>query len=56
LRIFSNNDEFGIKFREYHSLIKTTNANGHEPSLWLAEVLSELPYAQTADDYDRLLP
>ena len=27
-----------------------------EPSLWLTEVLSELPYAQTADDYDRLLP
>ena len=24
--------------------------------LWLAEVLSELPYAQTAEDYDRLLP
>ena len=31
-------------------------ANGQEPSLWLAEVLSELPYAQTAEDYDRLLP
>ena len=31
-------------------------ANDQEPSLWLAEVLSELPYAQTADDYHRLLP
>lgn len=39
-----------------YSLIETAKANGQEPSLWLAEVLSELPYAQTADDYDRLLP
>ena len=35
---------------------RPAKANGQEPSLWLAEVLSELPYAQTADDYDRLLP
>ena len=39
-----------------YSLIETAKANGQEPSLWLTEVLSELPYAQTADDYDRLLP
>ena len=39
-----------------YSLIETAKANGQEPSLWLKEVLSELPYAQTADDYDRLLP
>jgi hypothetical protein len=37
-------------------LINTAEANGQEPSLWLAEMLSELPFAQTADDYDRLLP
>jgi hypothetical protein len=39
-----------------YSLIETAKANGQEPSLWLTEVLSELPYAQTADDYNRLLP
>jgi len=39
-----------------YSLIETAKANGQEPSLWLAEVLSELPYAKTVDDYDRLLP
>jgi len=30
--------------------------HGQEPSLWLAEVLSDVPHAQTAEDYDRLLP
>jgi transposase len=39
-----------------YSLIETAKANCQEPSLWLTEVLSELPYAQTAEDYDRLLP
>jgi hypothetical protein len=39
-----------------YSLIETAKANGQEPSLWLTEVLSELPYAKTAEDYDRLLP
>ena len=39
-----------------YSLIETAKANGQEPSLWLAEVFSELPCAKTAEDYDRLLP
>jgi hypothetical protein len=39
-----------------YSLIVTAKANGQEPSLWLAEVLSKLPSAKTSDDYDRLLP
>jgi len=39
-----------------YSLIETAKANGQEPSLWLTEVLSELPYAKTAEHYDRLLP
>ena len=39
-----------------YSLVETAKANGKEPYAWLCYVLERLPLAQTADDYEALLP
>ena len=39
-----------------YSLVETCKANGREPYSWLRRVLRELPYAETVDDYEALLP
>jgi hypothetical protein len=44
--------EFELRIQK----IATAKANNQELSLWLTEVFSELPCAQTVEDYDRLLP
>ena len=38
------------------SLIETCKANGVEPYAYLKHLFTALPHAQTADDYEALLP
>jgi len=40
----------------YYSLIETAKANGLEPYEYLKQVLTALPYANTVDKVDALLP
>lgn len=39
-----------------YSLIETAKANGAEPYAWLRHVLTRLPRAQTADQFEALMP
>lgn len=39
-----------------YSLVETAKANGVEPYTWLRHVLEHLPAAQSADEFDKLLP
>lgn len=39
-----------------YSLIETARANGVEPYRYLVALFKKLPLAQTADDYEALLP
>ncbi|MDH2240286.1 IS66 family transposase [Pigmentiphaga sp. GD03639] len=39
-----------------YSLVETAKANGIDPYQYLQSMLKALPYAQTADDYEKLLP
>ena len=39
-----------------YSLIETAKANGLEPFAYLRHLFTELPLAQTVDDFERLLP
>lgn len=39
-----------------YSLVQTARANGVEPYAWLAHVMRSIPCAQTADDYEALMP
>lgn len=39
-----------------YSLVETAKANGVEPYTWLRHVLEYLPAAQTADEFEKLLP
>ncbi|PYE73350.1 transposase IS66-like protein [Xylophilus ampelinus] len=39
-----------------YSLIETAKANGIEPYGYLVALFKKLPLAQTADDYEALLP
>lgn len=39
-----------------YSLIETEKANGVEPYRYLVALFGKLPLAQTADDYEALLP
>ena len=39
-----------------YSLIETAKANDREPYAWLCYVLEKLPYAQSVEDYEALLP
>ena len=40
----------------YFSLVETAKANGLEPYDYLSRVLRQIPYAQTVEDWEALLP
>ena len=40
----------------HYSLVETAKANGLEPYQYLREILSKLPYAETVEDLEALLP
>ncbi len=40
----------------YYSLIETAKRNNLEPFDYFSKMLDKLPYAQTIEDYERLLP
>ena len=51
------NHHFAIGSRErIHSLVETCKANGVDPYVYLVSLFQKLPTAQTADDYEALLP
>ncbi len=39
-----------------YSIIETAKANGQEPHDYLNKVLKQIPYAETVEDYEKLLP
>ena len=39
-----------------YSLVETCKANGVDPYVYLVSLFQKLPTAQTADDYEALLP
>ncbi len=45
-----------ISFHLPYSLIETAKANGLEPYAYLKQVLTALPYADTVDKVEALLP
>ena len=40
----------------YYSLVETAKANGLEPYAYLCKVIRQLPYAETVEDMEALLP
>ena len=54
--LFSNSVAGAKASANLYSLIETAKANGLEPFAYLRYLFTKLPYAQTADDYEKLLP
>lgn len=54
--LFSDSVEGAKSSAMFYSLIETAKANNVEPFDWLTRVLEKLPYAETVEDYEDLLP
>jgi transposase len=54
--LFSNSVEGAKASAMFYSLIETAKANNVEPFDWLRRILEKLPYAETVEDYENLLP
>ena len=54
--LFSDSVEGAKSSAMFYSLIETAKANNVEPFDWLRRVLEKLPYAETVEDYEDLLP
>lgn len=54
--LFSDSVEGAKSSAMFYSLIETAKANNVEPFDWLRRVLEKLPYAETVEDYENLLP
>ena len=54
--LFSGNEKGARASAVLFSLIETAKANDIEPYLYLRFLFDRLPYADTSDDYKRLLP
>ena len=54
--LFSDSVEGAKSSAMFYSLIETAKANNVEPFDWLRRVLEKLPYAETLEDYEDLLP
>jgi transposase len=54
--LFSHSVEGAQASAMFYSLIETAKANNADPFDWLRGVLEKLPYAQTVEDYEDLLP
>jgi transposase len=54
--LFSDSVEGAKSSAMFYSLIETAKANNVEPFDWLKRVLEKLPYAETIEDYEELLP
>lgn len=54
--LFSDTPKGATASGIYYSLIETAKANGLEPYKYFKEMLKELPYAETVEDLEKLLP
>lgn len=54
--LFSDSVEGAKSSAMFYSLIETAKANNVEPFDWLMRILEKLPYAETVEDYENLLP
>ena len=54
--LFSDSVEGAKSSAMFYSLIETAKANNVEPFDWLMGILEKLPYAETVEDYEKLLP
>lgn len=54
--LFSDSVEGAKSSAMFYSLIETAKANNVEPFDWLRRILEKLPYTETVEDYEDLLP
>ena len=54
--LFSNSTAGATAFANLYSLVETAKANRHDPDTDLRYIFKELPAAQSAEDYEALLP
>lgn len=54
--LFSDSVDGAKASAMFYSLIETCKANGDNPFDWLMKVLEKLPYAETVEDFESLLP
>jgi len=54
--LFSDTVKGAIASANLYSLVETAKANQIEPHAYLARLFQKLPYAVSADDFERLLP
>jgi transposase len=54
--LFSGTPKGAAASAQLYSLVETAKINGQEPYTWLRHVLERLPHAQSAADYEALLP
>ncbi len=54
--LFSDTPKGAAASAQLYSLVETAKINGQEPYTWLRHVLERLSHAQSAADYEALLP
>ena len=54
--MFADTPKDATASASWYSLVETAKANGMEPYAYLREVLRQLPYADTVDALEALLP
>jgi hypothetical protein len=54
--LFSDTVKGAIASANLYSLVETAKANGVEPHSYLSTVLDRIPYAETVEDFESLLP
>ena len=54
--LFSGTPEGAEASATLFSLLETAKANGHEPYSYLRFIFEKLPYAETLEEYEALLP
>ncbi len=54
--LFSSSTKGAESSAAIYSLLETAKANGHEPYSYLKHVLTEIPKAESLEDFEKLLP
>jgi transposase len=54
--LFSDTVKGAIASANLYSLVETAKANGVEPHSYLSTVFDRIPYAETVEDFESLLP
>lgn len=56
LWLFADTSQSAMASANWYSLVETAKLNGLEPHTYLQTLLTELPYADTVDKVEALLP